>query len=306
MLTTVRLVMPTWLGAYEAECKKSNKPADVVRIPNTTAKGFWLGNKDAATYTMVWYNSGGFVAPGAPQLNDLMKNIIRWSNDKVAVFCVAYTLVPQARYPVQISEAVEAMRYVLALPGRSPRNTIIAGDSAGGNLVLAVLSHVSGHPHPQSSIVKPLEISGNLFGAITVAPWVSSEVERFPSARQYGSRDIITADIGQYWIKAYKHNNTIKDDNFIVPELAGPAWWKGAKVSSFLAMAGEHEILRDSIISWAQHFQEGAPDVDFKLVIGKKESHCAPLISKGEKALIGNEEVYQEAAIRHWVKSRLA
>lgn len=306
ILTTDRMVMPSWLPAYEAECKKNNKIPDVVKIPNSNAKGFWIGNKETATYNMVWYHSGGFVVPGAPQLNDLMKSIVRWSNDNVAIFCVAYTLAPGAHYPVQIGEAVEALRFVLELPGRSPQRTIIAGDSAGGNLVLAVLSHISGHAHPQSSIVRPLDFSGNLFGAIVVAPWVSSETERFPSAKQFENRDIIHAGIGQYWIKTYKNNNTIKDDNYIVPELAKPEWWKNAKLSSFLVCAGEHEILRDSIISWAQHFQEGAPDVEFKLVIGKKESHCAPLISKGEKAMIGNEEVYQEAAIRHWIKSRLA
>lgn len=298
--------MPSWLPAYEAECKKHNKVPDVAKIPNTNATGFWVGNKETATYTMVWYHSGGFVVPGGPALNDLTKNIIQWSDNKLAIFCVAYTLVPHAHYPVQIGEAVEALRYVLASPGASPQRTIIAGDSAGGNLVLAVLSHISGHAHPQSNIVRPLEVSGNLFGAIALAPWCSSDAERFPSARRFGHRDLVTEDIAKYWIKAYKNNNAIKDDNFIVPELAKPEWWKTAKVSSFLALAGEHEVLRDSILSWAQHFQEGAPDVDFKLVVGKKEFHCAPLISKGEKALIGNEEVYQEAAIRHWVKSRLA
>lgn len=41
-------------------------------------------------------------------------------------------------------------------------------------MVLAVLSHISGHAHPQKDIVKPLNLQKPLKGAMMVAPWVSS------------------------------------------------------------------------------------------------------------------------------------
>lgn len=245
--------------------------------------------------------------PGTGPHLDMIMKFVQWSNNKLAVFCVAYTLAPEAVYPTQLGQSVEALRYVLSLPGRSPSKVLLGGDSAGGNLVVAVLSHVSGHPHPQSNIVKPLELSEKLFGGVAIAPWTSSDDSRFASMRQFENRDIVGPVPAHYWINCYKgHKGAIADDEYIVPELATSSWWSNAKISSLLIVAGEHEGLRDSIVSWCEKFRTGAANVDFKFVLGKHEVHDAPLQGKSENKLAGKEEECQEAAIRGWVKSRFA
>ena len=56
-----------------------------------------------------------------------------------------YTLAPELPYPGQFIQAVEAVRFLLRT--YIPRQIILAGDSAGGNLVLAVLAHLQ-QPSP--------------------------------------------------------------------------------------------------------------------------------------------------------------
>lgn len=305
-LICYRLLLPSFESAYKSWCKKHKHPLDIVDIPGTDARGFWIGNKDAE-YNMVFYHGGGFVMPGTSPHLEMLMRFVQWSNSKLAIFCVAYTLAPLKTYPTQLSESVEGLRYVLSLPGRSPSKTLLGGDSAGGNLLLAVLSHISGHPnnHP-SNLVKPLDISEKLFGGIAIAPWVSSDHSRFTSMRQYEDRDIVGPTNAEYWIECYKGGKGIKDDEYVTAEIASPSWWANSKISRILCVTGEHESLRDGILAWAENFQQGAKGVEFKCVIGKRETHDAPLQGLSEKKLAGNEEQCQEAAIRAWIRKNLA
>lgn len=244
--------------------------------------------------------------PGSADHLEMLLKFIGWSGGKLAVFCVAYTLAPDAVCPQQIGECVEGLRYVLSLPGRSPKTTLLGGDSAGGNLVLAMLSHVSGHSHPNTAVVKPLSISENFFGAITIAPWVSSDTPRFESMRKYPKRDIVNSTCANYWIDSYKGaGKGIKDDEYITPEIAPASWWTGTKADKVLAVCGEEEVLRDAIIAWADKYKTGAGEGSLTLVKGLREIHDAPLIPKTNAELDKLGDACQEGAIRNWIRSQL-
>ncbi|KAK7899720.1 hypothetical protein LTR67_003465 [Exophiala xenobiotica] len=299
----LQMLLPPFISSYEKFCKQHKLPVQIVDIPGTSTKGFWLGNPDSATYVMLFFHGGGFVMPGFPDHLDLLFRFVQWSNGKLAVFCNAYTLAPQGLYPLQIAESVEALRYVLSLPGRTPDTTILGGDSAGGNLVCAVLSHISGHPHPNSNIVKPFELSGKLHGAVMIAPWVSSDHTKFKSMTEFQHRDIVCAN---YWIDSYKgRGKGVKDDEYTVPELAPASWWSGSKVSSVLVTAGQEEQLRDAIVSFAEEFKQGVGSDVLRLAIGKKEIHDAPLKPKPDIELKKLGDDCQEAAIKTWLSERL-
>lgn len=302
--------MPPFVSTYESYCKKQGLTPNIVDIPNTTNKGFWIGNPETAKYAMMYYHGGGFVLPGLPQHLDMLVLWVKWLGGDLAIFCNAYTLAPQGLYPLQIGESVEALRYVLSLPGRAPETTLLGGDSAGGNLVLAVLSHVSGHPHPNSKIVKPLELTPKgqkLHGALMIAPWVSSDVKRFKSMTEFAGRDTVNGTCANYWIETYKGGASEKDDEYTVPELAPASWWSGTEktVSSTIVAAGEQEVLRDAILSFTSKFKEGTSGgATLKVVVGKKEVHDAPLGPKPDAELVRLGDACQEAAIKTWLKER--
>lgn len=299
--------MPTFLSAYQTWCTKNKLTPDIVDIPGTNGtKGFWIGSKTNAKYTLVYYHGGGFVLPGGDAHINMLFNFVKWSNNNLAVFCVAYTLSPQALYPVALGEAVEGLRYILDQPGHSASTTLLGGDSAGGNLVLAVLSHVSNHPHSNADKVKPFKLSEDLMGAIAIAPWTSSDISRFPSMTKYAARDIVNHTCANYWISAYKGSKDVSDNEYICAVLAEADWWKGTKCKEMLVTAGEQEVLVDGITYWVGKYTETMGAEHIKYVIGKREIHDAPLFSLPEAQLEKLGEASQEGAIRLWIKQKLA
>jgi acetyl esterase/lipase len=57
---------------------------------------------------------------------------------KSRTFALDYRLAPEHQFPSQLEDAIEAYRWLLA-NGTDPEYLIVAGDSAGGNLTLALL-----------------------------------------------------------------------------------------------------------------------------------------------------------------------
>lgn len=68
----------------------------------------------------------------------------------------------KTRFPAAVQDAVTYYHYILSL-GFNPKNIILSGDSAGDNIVLALMRHL------ESAHVPELPIPG---GAVIFSPWV--------------------------------------------------------------------------------------------------------------------------------------
>ena len=169
-----------------------------------------------------------------------------------AWFYPTYSLTPHAAYPAQFEQAVEALRYVLIDVGRSPLEVILTGDSAGGNLCLAILSHLT-HPSvhvPQLSVEEPLK------AIITMSPWVSFDTT-WPSTKTNIHKDIDALDALHGFSRMYL--NGLPSDPYTEPVLAPEGWWDGAKVEHILVVAGADEIFVDPIHVWVTKFRVCLP-----------------------------------------------
>jgi acetyl esterase/lipase len=304
----LQAMMPPFEKNYRDWAKKNKIPADVEDVPGTEIKGFWMGDKNTAKNIMVYYHGGGFVMPGFPDHVAMLARWVEWGNGKLAVFCPCYTLSPQVLYPHAIGECVEALRYISEK--YSEREILIGGDSAGGNLVLAMLSHTGGHAHSNTGLVKELKLKKPLKGAVMIAPWVSSDGDKFPGAVENSYRDVVTVWGARYWLDTYEGGkNKIKEDEFTMPEIADASWWTGSRdvVSKVLATAGEMEALRDPIKSWAKKFEEGYGKQNFKWVVCDHEIHDAPLQPKPMEVIKvdTNGTKTQEGAIYKWLMDEL-
>jgi acetyl esterase/lipase len=84
--------------------------------------------------TIIYAHAGGF-ACGSPQANAtaILPTCLYAGCETIAV---EYTLAPEAVFPTQLIE-IEAVYVALIAAGRNPRNIVIAGDSAGGALVVS-------------------------------------------------------------------------------------------------------------------------------------------------------------------------
>ncbi|KAL3487469.1 Alpha/Beta hydrolase protein [Aspergillus germanicus] len=258
--------------------------------------GFWIGDPTTAKYVVIHFHGGGFAMDATSAYLDFYPNIAKTLSDEgieTAWLNVTYTLTPHATHPTQFREAVEALRYVVENLRRSPGDIVLVGDSAGGNLCLALLSHIS-HPSPD---IPRLDIAGPLKALVCLSPWVSFRHD-WPSMEVNQYKDIDARNATERWAKGYLNG---RSTNYYIEACDAPeTWWDGARVEQTLVLAGGDEMLLDPIRSWVGKFSKS--NLDTTLVVGHGECHIAPLIWP----LFGDKhETQQGAALKSWLADRL-
>ncbi|KAJ5086259.1 hypothetical protein NUU61_007566 [Penicillium alfredii] len=288
--TQMQYVLPPSNKIYEQYTKKSGLVPQSVDLGHG-ALGHWIGDRNAPN-VLVWFHGGGFGLPANIGYFKFYAQIIRElerAGKQIAVFSLTYTLAPQATYPTQLRQAVECVRYIVSQPNRDPATVFLAGDSAGGNLVGGVLSHLA-HPHPQ---ISPVALDGNLGGAAMIAPWALLDTE-FEGQEIYHGGDLITPAVAQPWASAYLGD---APRDFYTDLLTAPAdWYQSFPVNSVLITGGGNEILLPIIQEFAAKFKEGFPNVE--LLVGHRECHVAPIYN----LYIGDRtETQQGKKVKTWL-----
>ncbi|KAM3066539.1 hypothetical protein ACMFMG_002253 [Clarireedia jacksonii] len=125
-----------------------------------TIGGTWYPNRpsnaDAAGDVVLHFHGGAYVI-GSGRTDDAgfaAKTII--ANSTAAhVFCPQYRLAsnPGGKFPAALQDAITSYLYLVETLRISPKRVVVSGDSAGGNLVLALLRYMhdnpgAGLPHP--------------------------------------------------------------------------------------------------------------------------------------------------------------
>jgi acetyl esterase/lipase len=131
---------------------------------------------------------------------------------------------------------------------------LVGGDSAGGNLSLAVLSAIS---HPFDG-VKPFKLDDKLAGALLISPWVSFETDT-PSWKDNHGKDVVSLETVNLLIPAYAKPNEF--NNHSEPLRAPNDWWKDAPVRNILNVYGDFEVLRDHQAQFSQKLAESGAKV---------------------------------------------
>lgn len=99
-------------------------------------RGSWsAGKKTEASITMLYLHGGGYSFYPRAYANFIAMITLA---AKSRTFALDYRLTPEHRFPSQLEDALNAYRWLLE-KGADPENLIVAGDSAGGNLALALL-----------------------------------------------------------------------------------------------------------------------------------------------------------------------
>ncbi len=182
--------------------------------------------------------------------NHSVQSDVKASDVTIAFLFLEYTLVPHATFPRPIYEAVEAVKYVIEDLHRPASEIMLAGDSAGGNMALGVLSHIM-HPSPDFPELK-LSKGEKLKAIVGVAPWVSFNLD-WPSEEKNRYKDLVSRSAGGMWSGNYLAG---KPSTPYAEPLDAPAeWWKDAKVEQMLTVSGSNEVLVDSISEWVKKYK---------------------------------------------------
>jgi monoterpene epsilon-lactone hydrolase len=137
---------------------------------------------------LLYLHGGGFIM-GSPNSHRLL-TVALGEVAKMRVLSVDYRLAPEHPYPASLEDCAVAYNWLLST-GITPKNIVIAGDSAGGNLTLTTLIKLrdNGTPLPAGAVC--LSPAADLAGV---------DDSFFENAET----DPILADVGLFWwIPAY-------------------------------------------------------------------------------------------------------
>ncbi len=98
--------------------------------------GSWIIPKDERRQGVIMYlHGGGYTCGGLEYAQGFGSTLA--SQTGARVFCVAYRLAPENKFPAALDDAVEGYKYLLD-KGYSPSHITLCGESAGGGLCYAL------------------------------------------------------------------------------------------------------------------------------------------------------------------------
>lgn len=280
---------------------------DVERLPTVPEIPLmWVGDRQRASKFVLFFHGGGFIAPlGDGHLNWCWNAYIKHRRDhEVAVAVLAYSLAPEAKYPVQLQQACAAVQCLLNA-GIEPRDLIIGGDSAGANLVNQLLCHVD-KPVPG---VEPINFMGRqLAGIFLVSPWVSGRINT-RSFYENDTVDMLSESIvqttGTQVLRRIDTETKHGAPHPVLP-LDGDLSWLGNinnYTKAFYVTCGGLEVFRDDVIAFyeAVRRRNSGSSLSLRLEAPPDEIHDSILL-EGACSIDGDAT----RRMREWTDSRFS
>lgn len=217
----------------------------VVRLGSGASEieGIWLEPAGAEGPVLLYFHGGGFVFASLRTHGTLIGALARAA--RARTLAIDYRLAPEHPAPAAIEDALAAYRYLLAQQ-LSPRRIVLAGDSAGGTLVLNTLLALrdAGEPLPAAGVLLSpwvdLGCSGHSFQTNAAFDFVGEVHCRLVADCYLAGADAQRADLSP-----------------LFAELHG--------LPPLLVHVGEAEVLRDQILSFVE--RAGAAGASVQLAV---------------------------------------
>lgn len=202
-------------------------------------RGHWVQpHRKMREATLLYLHGGGYTF--YPEVSKRMADMMA---DKFAmeVFALDYRLTPENPHPAQIEDALSAYAYLLA-EGKAPDQIVLAGDSAGGHLVLMLLVALQKRNLPQPAL------------AVGFCPWTdvgNRGASLFGNNRYDNVQGYMALQFGE-WLKGER--------GFSNEELS-PIHQDYKGLAPLYLQAGGREILLDMIRDFAKGVYAQGADV---------------------------------------------
>jgi epsilon-lactone hydrolase len=199
---------------------------------------------------LLYLHGGGYVIGSPATHAGLVGELARRAG--LVATSLDYRLAPEHPFPAAVDDGLAAYRELLAA-GTDPRDLVLAGDSAGGGLVLATLlaARDAGLPQPAA--------------AVLFSPWADLTVSGASMRTKEEADPIFMADD----VRAYADLYAGAADR--AQPLASPVFAELTGLPPLLVQAGSNEVLLDDAVRLAG--RAGADDVEVTLEIGPGLPH---------------------------------
>jgi acetyl esterase/lipase len=192
---------------------------------------------------LVYIHGGGFAVGSPASHRELVSTIV--SHADVVAHSIDYRQPPEHRFPAAVDDVVAAYRALLE-SGVAPEQVAIAGDSAGGNLCLALMLRAKAEGLPQPASATLICPAPDL--ALTGKSW-----EREPYL------DYLTKPIAQAWLDHYIDRADVGDP------YASPLRGDLRGLPPILMHAGAVEGLLDEIEALATKLREADVPLTYRV-----------------------------------------
>ena len=208
--------------------------------------GEWIAPTGAPQdKAILYFHGGGFRLGSVSSHRDLIARIADASGCRV--LAINYRLAPEHRFPAQLEDALAAYGWMLE-QGLRPDNIAFAGDSAGGNLVLAAMLSLRERG-------PPLPVAG-----VLMSPWTDLSA----TGASYLSRADADPIHARPMILALAKNYLGESGDPCHP-LASPLYADLANLPPLLIQVGDRETVLDDSTLFAGKAQAAGVDVELQV-----------------------------------------
>ena len=240
--------------------------------------GHWLDAPKKSANVMLYIHGGAMLVGTAFGYRGLSGNLAQASG--VNMFSIDYRLAPESTFPAALDDSHAAYEGLLA-EGYKAENIVVAGDSAGGGLVLSLLLKLKGAGKPQPA------------AAVVLSPWA----DLTHSGETMKTKKDVDNSLSQVGLQAgadqYLAGASATDP------LASPLFGDYAGIAPLLIEVGSEEILLADSTRLAA--KAGEAKVDVTLHIWPEMPHDWSLFS-----FMLSEGRDMIAEVGTWVSARLA
>jgi epsilon-lactone hydrolase len=203
------------------------------------------GDDAAGRRALLWVHGGGFVL-GSPRTHaGLAGHIARAAGDDVDVYLPDYRLAPEHAFPAATDDIFRAYRTVLAR-GYDPQRVAIGGDSAGGAISILTALAIS-----EMDVPSPAAL-------VLISPVTDLSLSGGSVVAKRGTEAVLREDWLRYGYRSFADALALTDPS-ISPLYADPHG-----LPPTLIQVGEHEVLLDDSLRWADRAWGAGVDVELQ------------------------------------------
>ncbi len=204
----------------------------------------WPGHAASAP-VLLYLHGGGYIACSPETHRPLVSSLVRRVRGRA--FVPRYRLAPEHPFPAALDDAKAAYRYLLDVERIGPEQIVIAGDSAGGGLALALALAIRDEQWP------------NPAGIVAFCPWTDLAVTGVSLDENSERCAMFTGDTIRRAARFY-----VGDADPTSP-LISPLYGDFRGLPPMLVHASEDEVLRDDAIRVADAARNAGVDVELQL-----------------------------------------
>ena len=213
---------------------------EALALGENSVSALKIGKGDQGT--LLYFHGGAYIFGSPNTHNRLVAKLAK--DSALSAYSVAYRLAPEHPFPAAIDDALIAYQ---ALLGRGVSNIILAGDSAGGGLALALLHAILAKKlPPPKAVIAFSPLTDQTLQSASIEENAKSEV-MLPAERMAEVRDMYLTD-------GYKN------------PLASPLFGDFHGAPPVFLSVGTKEILRDDALAMAAKLRRQGVPVTLEIV----------------------------------------